>query len=54
MRSTRHCGRQSSSRQTTKRRGRSRVITVATASRNPRSALTGLPSGAVIDEGTPK
>src|SRR6476469_6961881 len=29
-------------------------MTVATASRKPRSALTGLPSGAVIDEGTPK
>src|SRR5689334_13883801 len=29
-------------------------MTVATASRKPRTALTGLPSGAVIDEGTPK
>src|SRR6478609_11912437 len=29
-------------------------MTVATASRKPRSALTGLPSGAVIEEGTPK
>ena len=54
IRSTRHCGRQSSSRHTTSRAGRSRVITVATASRKPRTALTGLPSGAVIDEGTPK
>ncbi len=33
----------------------SRVISVATLSRKPRTALTGLPSGgAVIDEGTPK
>src|SRR3954471_14730286 len=54
MRSTRHCGRQSSSRHTTRRLGRSRVMTVATASRKPRTALTGLPSGAVIEEGTPK
>src|SRR6476646_9839237 len=29
-------------------------MTVATASRKPRTALTGLPSGAVIEEGTPK
>src|SRR6185312_3717413 len=29
-------------------------MTVATASRKPRRALTGLPSGEVIDEGTPK
>jgi hypothetical protein len=27
---------------------------VATLSRNPRTALTGRPSGAVIDDGTPK
>jgi len=30
------------------------VISVATVSRKPRRALTGLPSGAVIDDGTPK
>ena len=51
MMSTRHCGRQSSSRRT-RRAGRSRVISVATVSRKPRRALTGLPSGAVIDDGT--
>src|SRR6476620_5746172 len=47
IKSTRHCGRQSSSRHTTSRDGCSRVISVATAS-------TGRPSGALIDEGTPK
>jgi hypothetical protein len=30
------------------------VITVATESMNPRTALTGRPSGEVIDDGTPK
>jgi hypothetical protein len=29
-------------------------MTVATASMKPRTALTGLPSGAVIEDGTPK
>jgi hypothetical protein len=29
-------------------------MSVATLSMNPRTALTGLPSGAVIDDGTPK
>src|ERR1700712_4113365 len=54
MRSTRNCGRQSKSRQTTRRPGRCRVITVATESTKPRTALTGRPSGEVIDDGTPK
>ena len=54
MRSTRNCGRQSRSRHTTSRPGRCWVITTAIESMNPRTALTGRPSGAVIDDGTPK
>ena len=54
MRSTRNCGRQSRSRQTTNRPGLCRVITVATESTKPRTALTGRPSGDVIEAGTPK
>src|ERR1700751_2568938 len=54
MRSTRNCGRQSRSRHTTSRLGRCWVITTAIESMKPRTALTGRPSGAVIDDGTPK
>ncbi|CNM33755.1 Uncharacterised protein [Mycobacterium tuberculosis] len=54
IRSTRNCGRQSKSRQTASRFGRCCVITTAMESMKPRTALTGRPSGAVIDDGTPK
>jgi len=51
--STRKAGRQSRSRQATSLPGRRSVISRATMSVNPRTALTGVPSGAVIDSGTP-
>src|SRR3954454_18914943 len=51
---TRNAGRQSSSQHATSRRGRRCVTSVATMSRNPRTALTGVPSGAFTDSGTPK
>src|ERR1700687_1523660 len=54
MRSTRNCGRQSRSTATPSRLGRCWVITTAIESMNPRTALTGRPSGALIDDGTPK
>ena len=52
--STRKAGRQSSSQQATSSVGRYAVTRVAIMSRNPRTALTGVPSGAVTDSGTPK
>src|SRR3954462_1296288 len=51
---TRNAGRQSSSQHATSRRGCRCVTSVATMSRNPRTALIGLPSGAFTDSGTPK
>ena len=51
--STRNAGRQSRSRQATSRVGRCSVTSRATMSVNPRTAFTGVPSGAVIVSGTP-
>ena len=50
---TRNAGRQSRSRHATSRPGRRSVSSRETMSQNPRTALTGVPSGAVIDSGTP-
>ena len=52
-RSTRHCGRQSSSQQQTRSVGWYSPTSLAIMSRSPRTALTGVPSGAAIS-GTPK
>ena len=52
-RSTRHCGRQSSSQQQTRSVGWYSPTRRAFMSRSPRTALTGVPSGAEIS-GTPK
>ena len=51
---TRNSGRQSSSQQQTSRVGRWSVTSRAMKSSNPRTALTGVPSGAVTDSGIPK
>ena len=51
--STRNAGRQSRSRHATSRVGRRSMSSRATMSQNPRTAFTGVPSGAVIDSGTP-
>ena len=52
--STRNCGRQSSSQHMTSRVGRWAVTRVAIMSSSPRTALTGVPSGAFTESGTPK
>ena len=52
--STRHAGRQSSSQQQTMRSGSRSVTSRVMKSSSPRTALTGVPSGAVIESGTPK
>src|SRR4029450_12709687 len=55
MSRTRQAGRQSSSRAQMSRPGRRVRISVATKSRKPRTALTGVPSGArAADSGMPK
>ena len=51
---TRQAGRQSRSRQATTRVGLASAITRLMMSSEPRTALTGRPFGAVIDDGTAK
>ena len=50
---TRNAGRQSRSRQATSRSGRRLRTRNAIMSMKPRTELTGVPSGAVTDSGTP-
>ena len=52
--STRNCGRQSSSQHMTSRRRPVPVTSVAIMSSSPRTAFTGVPSGAFTESGTPK
>lgn len=53
MRSTRHCGRQSSSQQATRWVGSYVITSFAIMSSSPRAALTGRPSAAFTVSGTP-
>ena len=54
IRSTRHCGRQSSSQQPTRWVGWYSATSRVMMSSNPRTALTGVPSAALHLSGTPK
>src|SRR5688500_7050400 len=54
MASTRNAGRQSSSQHATSRLGRRVATRRAVMSSRPRTALTGVPSGARTESGTPK
>lgn len=54
IRSTRHCGRQSASIQATRSSGWWSWTSRAMKSSRPRTALTGVPSGALTESGTPK
>lgn len=54
IRSTRHCGRQSASMQATRSSGRWSLTRRSMNSSSPRTAFTGVPSGAFTDSGMPK
>lgn len=54
IRSTRHCGRQSASMQATRSSGRWSLTSRSMKSSSPRTAFTGVPSGAFTESGTPK